>query len=129
MLAGDPNRRTFDESDPAQDAVRYVCLGSNIPEGHGTTFCFLLGLELTRRIPQRTVQGWYASSDLFPSLLVCLSHDELRQDSDSIGTESIAGLKAPNMYLMGRVDLMVVGNALLPIPSESWVSSTSSSST
>jgi hypothetical protein len=35
MLAGDPNRRTFDESDPAQDAVRYVCLGSNIPEGHG----------------------------------------------------------------------------------------------
>lgn len=35
MLAGDPNRRTFDESDPAQAAVEYVCLGSNIPQGHG----------------------------------------------------------------------------------------------
>jgi hypothetical protein len=45
MLAGDPNRRTFDESDPAQDAVRYVCLGSNIPEGHGKILPFLQSLS------------------------------------------------------------------------------------
>jgi hypothetical protein len=35
MLAGDQNRRTLDLSDPAQDAVRYVCLGGKSPEGHG----------------------------------------------------------------------------------------------
>lgn len=35
MLAGDPDRRTIDLDDPAQDAVRYVCLGGTTPEGHG----------------------------------------------------------------------------------------------
>jgi hypothetical protein len=35
MMAGDANRRTLDVSDPAQDAIRYVCLGGNTPEGHG----------------------------------------------------------------------------------------------
>jgi hypothetical protein len=55
MLAGDPNRRTFDESDPAQDAVRYVCLGSNIPEGHGKTHPPLSLSYLTFRISPRTV--------------------------------------------------------------------------
>jgi len=37
MLAGDPTRRTLDISDPAQDAIRYVCLGGNLEESHGTT--------------------------------------------------------------------------------------------
>jgi hypothetical protein len=35
MLAGDPTRRTLDISDPAQDAIRYVCLGGNLEETHG----------------------------------------------------------------------------------------------
>jgi hypothetical protein len=37
MLAGDPNRRTLDLSDPAQDAIRYTCLGGNLTETHGMT--------------------------------------------------------------------------------------------
>jgi hypothetical protein len=36
MLAGDPNRRTLDVSDPAQDAVGYTCLGTtNVTRQHG----------------------------------------------------------------------------------------------
>lgn len=37
MLAGDPNRRTLDLSDPAQQAVGYVCLGGNTTRRHGMT--------------------------------------------------------------------------------------------
>lgn len=36
MLAGDPNRRTLDVNDPAQDAVGYTCLGaSDLTRRHG----------------------------------------------------------------------------------------------
>jgi hypothetical protein len=44
MLAGDPNRRTLDLSDPAQDAIRYTCLGGNLTETHGMTVTEELGL-------------------------------------------------------------------------------------
>jgi len=35
MLAGDPDRRTLDVSDPAQDAVGYSCLGNDTTRTHG----------------------------------------------------------------------------------------------
>lgn len=36
MLAGDAKRKSLDESDPAQDAVRYICLGAgNNEQTHG----------------------------------------------------------------------------------------------
>jgi len=35
MLAGDPTRRTQNNSDPAQRAIDIVCLGGNYPEGGG----------------------------------------------------------------------------------------------
>lgn len=40
MLAGDPDRRTLDVSDPAQDAVGYTCLGGTgheLDRQHGMT--------------------------------------------------------------------------------------------
>ena len=35
MVAGNPSRGTFNTSDPAQDAVRYACLGVSGPETNG----------------------------------------------------------------------------------------------
>lgn len=36
MLAGDQNRRTFDESDAAQNAVNYLCLGTDVTTNGGS---------------------------------------------------------------------------------------------
>jgi hypothetical protein len=47
MLAGDPNRRTLDTSDPAQAAVGYTCLGGNTTRRHG--MAMFDQLELTRQ--------------------------------------------------------------------------------
>ena len=75
------------------------------------------------------MQGWYASSDLFPALLVRFMDDRLHSGTDSSGTGSTAGLKDLNTFLTGRDNLIKEANALQLTLSESWVSFMSSSFT
>jgi len=130
MLAGDQHRRTFDQSDPAQDAVRYVCLGSDIPEGHGTIPALQFVKQLTRQSSPkdnaRMVCELRSISRIAGTLPVYI---RLCSETDLSGTESTAGLKGLNTFLTGRDNLIKEANALQLTLSESWVSFMSSSFT
>jgi hypothetical protein len=116
MLAGDPTRRAFDESDPAQDAIRYLCLGTNLAESHGKLLpsSHVGLLDLPFRVSRGPVSRRHACANLLSPLLVRLSSISITE-TNLTGTESTTGSRDRSTSRMGRVVLMEAGNARLPI--------------
>lgn len=58
MLAGDASRHTFDETDPRQAAVSYVCLGNGGPQTNSksSAFIFTTGANTRKSFRRRTVR-------------------------------------------------------------------------
>ena len=119
MLAGDPDRRTLDVSDPAQDGIRYTCLGGDVTETHGTPVSIEAGLTYQSSL-SRTAQRVY---ELRPfSHIAGTNTPPCFTQVDQSGMVFTLGLKDPSTLPMVKADMMVGVNALQLIPSELWVS-------
>jgi len=80
MLAGDPNRRTLDVNDPAQDAVGYTCLGTaDLTRKHGMPIFDHLVLT-AQNFPPRVVPTACALSCTFRIAGMALTYTDAKAD-------------------------------------------------